>query len=482
MYDVLIIGAGVTGASVARELSRYNLKIGIIEKENDVANATTKANSAIVHAGYDPKPGSWKAKLNVEGTAMFDKLCEELDVPFKKNGSLVVAFSEEEMKTLEELYENGLQNGVQNMHILNAEQTKELEPNLNEEINGSLYAKDAGIICPFILTVALTENAMENGADLMLNQEVVDIQKENSNFKVKTTDQEFESKYVINCAGVFAEEIYSMVTETDFEIIPRKGQYFVLDKEAGDLVNTVVFQCPTKMGKGVLISPTVHGNLLVGPDSQDIEDKQDIDTSKDRLDFVREAAKKTCAEIPFHLSINNFAGVRATPDTGDFIIGESDKVKGFINVAGIESPGLSAAPAIGKCIREIVEELHGGLKINDNFNPKRKKMVRFEELTPSERAEIVAQNPDYGRIVCRCELVTEAEIVDAIQRKAGANSIDALKRRVRTGMGRCQGGFCSPRVMEILSRELNIDMCEVVKDSPNSRILTGMTKYSREEC
>ena len=236
------------------------------------------------------------------------------------------------------------------------------------------------------------------------------------------------------------------------------------------------------MGKGVLISPTVHGNLLVGPDSQDIEDKQDVDTSKDRLDFVREAAKKTCAEIPFHLSINNFAGVRATPDTGDFIIGESDKVKGFINVAGIESPGLSAAPAIGKHIRELLEELHGGLKVNDNFNPNRKKMVRFEELTPSEKAELVAQNPDYGRIVCRCELVTEAEIVDAIQRKAGANSIDALKRRVRTGMGRCQGGFCSPRVMEILSRELNIDMCEVVKDSPNSRILTGMTKYSREEC
>jgi len=481
LYDVLIIGAGVTGASIARELSRYDLKVCILDKNNDVADATTKANSAIIHAGYDAKPGTLKAKFNALGAPMFDQICKELDVPFKRIGSLVIAFSEEEMKTLESLYEQGIKNGIENIHILDKAKTMELEPNLIDSAQGALHAPDGGIICPFELTVALTENAVENGVDLFLNQQVIDIEKNEKEFKVITQKEKFTAKYVVNCAGVFADTIYHMVTPTDFHITPRKGQYFVLDKEAGNFANTVIFQCPTPQSKGVLVTPTVHGNLLVGPDAEDLNDKTDLDNTRERLNFVRENAKKTSENIPFHLTINIFAGLRAVPDTGDFIIGESEKVKGFINVAGIESPGLSSAPAIGNYVKDLLLDKWEGLKEKENFNPYRRKVVRFNELTPQEITDLVKKNPSYGRIVCRCELVTEGEIIDVIHRKAGATSLDAIKRRVRAGMGRCQGGFCGPRVMEILSRELNMEMHEVVKDSPESKILTGKTKCSEEE-
>lgn len=476
MYDVIIIGAGVSGTSVARELSKYNLKILILEKDNDVANGTTKANSAIIHCGYDAKPGTLKAKFNVLGNPMFDQLCEELDVPFKRTGSLVAAFNEKEVETLEELYNRGMENGVKKLKILSGAETGELEPNLSDTVQGALYAPDCGIICPFELAIAQAENALENGAELLLNQQVENIEKSEEGFKVTTGDGEFSSKYIVNCAGVHADEIYNMVADADFSITPRRGQYFVLDKTAGDFVSMPVFQCPNEMGKGILVLPTIHGNLLVGPDSEDIDDKTKLDTEKERLNYIRQTASKTSDKIPFGDSINAFTGLRATPDTGDFIIGESDKVKGFINVAGIESPGLTASPAIGVHVAGIVADIAGGLEQKDDFNPRRKKVIRFSQLTDAEKAEVVRKDPSYGRVVCRCELVTEGEIVDVIKRKAGATTLDGVKRRARPGMGRCQGGFCAPRVLEILSRELNVDILDVVKDAKNSKILTGVTK------
>ncbi len=477
MYDAIIIGAGVIGTSVARELSRYKFKILILEKNNDVANGTTKANSAIIHCGYDAKPGTLKAKFNVLGNSMFDKLCEELDVPFNRTGSLVVAFNNEELKTLEELYNRGIVNGVKRLQILSREETKRLEPNLNDTVQGALFAPDCGIICPFELAFAMAENAMENGVELLLNQQVKNIEKEESGFKVTTQNREFRSQYIINCAGIHADEIYDMVTPTDFTITPRRGQYFVLDKSAANLVGMPIFQCPNEMGKGVLILPTIHGNLLVGPDSQDIDDKTNLNTEKERLDFIRKAASKTSDKIPFYDCITSFSGLRATPSTEDFVIGESDKVKGFINVAGIESPGLTSSPAIGVHVAGLINDLSGGeLEQKEKFEPCRRKVVRFSKLSAVEKAKLVKKDPAYGRVVCRCELVTEGEIVDAIRRKAGATTLDGIKRRVRPGMGRCQGGFCAPRVMEILSRELNIDILDVVKDSKNSNVLTGMTK------
>lgn len=476
VYDVIVIGAGITGTFVARELARYNLKIGLIEQNNDVATGTTKANSAIIHCGYDAMPGTLKAKLNVLGNPMFDQVCEELDVPFKRLGSLVVGFAKEELETLEDLYHRGLANGIKTLKILSAEQTKKLEPNLNETVQGALYAPDCGIIGPFELAVALAENAVENGAALLLNQKVTGIVQNETGFKVITPDQEIQSKYIVNCAGVFADEIYNMVTTADFKITPRRGQYFLLDKTAGSFVSMPIFQCPNKLGKGVLVLPTVHGNILVGPDAQDMADKTDLGTERERLEYIRTTARKTSDKIPFEATITMFSGLRATPDTGDFIIGESAKVKGFINVAGIESPGLSASPAIAARVVEIIKEISGGLEKNENFNPCRREVVIFSQLSSGEKAEIIKKDPRYGRVVCRCEQVTEGEIVDAINRKAGATTVDGVKRRVRPGMGRCQGGFCTPRVMEILARELGVDILDIVKDSKNSKILTGITK------
>ncbi|HSW35336.1 MAG TPA: NAD(P)/FAD-dependent oxidoreductase [Candidatus Limnocylindrales bacterium] len=476
MYDVIVIGAGIIGTFVARELSRYNLRIGIVEKTNDVANGTTKANSAIIHCGYDAMPGTLKAKFNVLGNPMFDQVCKELDVPFKRVGSLVVAFAEEELKTLEDLYNRGLTNGIKTLKLLTAEETKKLEPNLNDTVQGALYAPDCGIIGPFELAIALAENAIENGATLLLNQEVTGIEQNEDGFKVITQDREMQTKYVVNCAGVFADQIYNMVTPADFKITPRRGQYFVLDKTAGSLCSMPIFQCPNELGKGILILPTVHGNILVGPDAKDIEDKTDLSTERERLEYIRETARKTSDKIPFEAIITSFAGLRATPSNGDFIIGESDKVKGFINVAGIESPGLSASPAIAAYVVEIIKEIAGGLEKNVNFNPHRREYIIFSELSSAEKSALIKKDPRYGRVVCRCEQVTEGEIVDVIHRKAGATTVDGVKRRARPGMGRCQGGFCSPRVIEVLARELDVDMSDIVKDSIKSKILTGVTK------
>lgn len=476
MYDITIIGAGVIGAFIARGLSKYDLRVLLLDKANDVANGTTKANSAIVHAGYDAEPNSLKARFNVEGNKMMESICKELDVPFKRIGSLVVAFCEDEMETIKEIYEKGVKNGVPNLKIVHKAELLEMEPNINPEAVGALYAPTGGIVGPWELAIALAENAVENGVELKLNSEVLNIEKIEGGYTILTKDEKINTKYIVNAAGLYADKIHNMVAEPTFTLTPRRGQYFLLDKSSGKLVNSVIFQSPSKISKGVVVLPTVHGNLLVGPDAEDIEDRENKETSDERLEFVKDKAKKTSDKILFNTVITSFAGLRSSPSTGDFIIEEVKGAKGFIDVAGIESPGLSASPAIGKYVVELLSEIHGNFIAKEDFNPIRREMIYFMELSPDEKQKMIQKDPRYGRIICRCENITEGEIVDAIHRKVGGTSIDGIKKRIRAGMGRCQGGFCQPRVIEILARELGKDMTEIVKDGPNSNIAIGETK------
>jgi len=475
MYDVAIIGAGVIGNSIFRELTKYNLKVVVLEKEKDVSMGSSKANSAIVHAGYDPKEGSLMAKYNVKGNEMFEDICKELSVPFERNGSLIIAVNDEDMKTVKALYENGTKIGVKNLRILTKEEVLEKEPNISEEIVGALYAPTGGIVGPFEYTIALAENGVANGGEIKLEKEVISIEK-NDIFKIITKDGEsIESKFVINAAGLYADKIHNLICKESFKIIPRSGEYFVMDKSQGSVVSHTIFQCPSKLGKGVLVTPTVHGNLLVGPDARDIDDKEDLGTVGDGLNAVRESSMLTTKKINFREGIRNFSGLRANPDTGDFIVEENDEVKGFIDVAGMKSPGLSSAPAIALGVVDILDKSGCKLDKKSNFKAKREQ-IHFMELSAKEKAELIKKNPQYGKMVCRCESITEGEIVDAIKRSFGVLSIDGIKRRCRPGMGRCQGGFCGPRVQEIIAREFNVPLEDVVQEKSGSYILLGKTK------
>ncbi|MBE6062858.1 MAG: NAD(P)/FAD-dependent oxidoreductase [Clostridium butyricum] len=475
MYDVVIIGAGVIGSSIFRELTKYNLKVAILEKERDVSMGTSKANSAIVHAGYDPKHGTLMAKYNVKGNEMFEDICRELNVPFKRNGSLVIGFDDNDMKTIEYLYNNGNKNGVIGLKILSRDEVLEMEPNLNQEIKGGLFAPTGGIVGPFEFTIALVENGVQNGGEIKLDKEVIKIEKDD-NFKIFLKDGEVvESRFLINAAGVYADKIHNMICQESFKINPISGEYFVLDKSQGAVVEHIIFQCPSKFGKGVLVTPTVNGNLLVGPDAINIDDKEDLGTTGEGLNAVKESLLRITKKINFGDTIRNFAGLRAQPSTGDFIVEENNKVKRFIDVAGMKSPGLSSAPAIAVDVIEILKNAGCKLEKNSNFNGKREQ-IKFMELSNSEKAKLIKKNPQYGRIICRCENITEGEIVDAIHRSFGVLSIDGIKRRCRPGMGRCQGGFCGPRVQEIIAREYNIPFDDVVLDKSGSYILFGKTK------
>lgn len=478
MFDVVIIGAGIVGASVARELSRYKLKVALLEKQNDVSEGATKANSAIVHAGYDPEVGTLMARLNVRGCELTEKYAEELDVPYKKIGSLVVAFSEEEMATIQELYERGNTNGVPNQRIIRREELVKMEPHIGDQAVGALFSPSAGIVGPWEFCIALTENAVVNGVELFLNTEVVDIKKENDEFTIYTANPDLETlktKYIINAAGIYSDAIMGMVGEREFKIKPRKGQYFVLDKSQGPLANHVIFQCPSVLGKGILVSPTVHGNLIVGPDAEDNVERDDTSTSKEQLAFIQHEANRSIKGINYRESIRNFAGLRAQSDRSDFIIEEAKSVKGFINLAGIKSPGLTSAPAIAEDAAKILENLGVALEPKENYNPTRRQ-THFMKLTPEEKAKKIKEDPTFGRIICRCENITEGEIIEAIHRPVGALTLDGVKRRVRPGMGRCQGGFCGPRVLEIISRELHVPLEEIMQDTNGSYVLVGETK------
>lgn len=474
-YDVVVIGAGVVGALIARELSKYDIRVALVEKCNDVAMGTTKANSAIVHGGFDAANGTLKAKLNVRGTELMPKLCADMAVPYRNNGSLVLAFSEEEMEHVHTLYERGLKNGVPKLSVLNKAQVKDLEPQISDAVVGALLSETAGIVCPYELTIAAAEVAVTNGVELIRNCAVESIETTDDGFILSTTQDEIAAKYVVNAAGIHSDDIARMIGDDSISLVARKGEYYLLDKSFGYMADHTIFQCPNKMGKGVLVTPTVDGNLLIGPSALDVDDKEDVDTTPQGLDFIVEKAKKSVPTLNIRGAITSFAGMRAHPVTDDFIIGFSAKNDCFLNVAGIESPGLSAAPAIAEMVAGLLKE-KADLQEKNEYVLTRKAPVRFRHMTKSEREALIEKNKAYGRIICRCETITEGEIIDAIHAPAGARDVDGVKRRTRAGMGRCQGGFCGSKVVEILARELNVPMNEITKFGGESKILFEKTK------
>lgn len=477
MYDVVIIGAGVSGSASARELSRYKVNACVIEKTEDVCSGTSKANSGIVHAGFDAPEGSLMAKLNVEGNLMMEELSKELDFPFKKNGSLVICLSEEDMPKLKELYDRGIRNGVKELKILNKEEVLELEPNITDDVYAALYAPTGGIVCPFGLNIALAENANTNGIEFRFNTEAQDIEKIDGGFIIKTNQGDIKTKYIVNAAGVYADKFHNMVSQNKINITARKGEYCLLDKTAGNHVSRTIFALPGKMGKGVLVSPTAHGNLIVGPTSTDIDDKEGVNTTREGLDTVIGKSSMNVKNIPMRQVITSFSGLRAHEDNHEFIIKELEDAKGFIDCAGIESPGLTSSPAIGKMVADILKEKLN-LEENPNFIGTRKGILDPNTLSLEERNQLIKEQPAYGNIICRCEMITEGEIIDAIRRPLGAKSLDGVKRRTRAGMGRCQAGFCSPKTMEILERELNLSMFDITKAGGESNMVLGLVKDS----
>lgn len=472
MYDVAIIGSGITGSACAYFLSKYRLKIAVIEKNNDVCCGTTKANSAIIHAGYDPHPETLMAKLNVKGSATAKEICAKLDVPYNQIGSLVVAFSEEEAKTVEELFERGNANGVPDLKILNREELKEAEPMISDEALCALYAPSAAIVNPWEYGLAMAETAVRNGAEVLLESEVTSIKKENGVFKITAGEKEIEAKYVINAAGVNCDDVHNMIAPPKFKVIPSAGEYYLLDKSEGKRARHVIFQCPNKDGKGVLVSPTVHGNLIVGPNA-DARDKDDTSTKTRCLDFVREKAVKSVPSINFRENIRNFTGVRAATEIDDFII--EFACEGFLDLAGIKSPGLSAAPAIAELAVKMLGESGLALEGKESFTDERTHL-RFKHLSDEEKNNAVKKNSAYGRVICRCETITEGEIIDALNSPIPPVSLDGIKRRAGTGMGRCQGGFCGPKVLEIMAKYKNEPFESILQDNTGSVILTGKTK------
>ncbi len=492
-YDVTIIGAGISGASIARELSRYNLDICILEKENDVSCGTSKANSGIIHAGYDPEPDTLMAKLNIEGTKLYPQWAQELHFDFKAIGSLVVAFSEGDEKILKELYERGKKNGVKELKLINREELVTLEPNIAEEATGALYAPTAAIISPYQATWAIAENAVLNGVKVFTDCEVHGItfdEKNGSPFIVNTGCGDIYTRYIINAAGLYADRISAMVNSNDYVIVPRRGEYCLLDNNCRELAHHVLFQTPNELGKGVLVSPTVDENILIGPSADACSDKTFMGTYRENQDFILDKGEKTIPNIPQRNIINSFAGARAIAyyvdekgkagkPVNDFIIEEDKNVKNFIHVAGISSPGLASAPAIAVYVVELLKKAGLELSPNKDFIPIFKGIQNFKLANDKKKKQLIESNKLYGRIICRCEMITEAEIVQAIHCGVGAVDLDGIKRRTRTGMGRCQGGFCSPRVTEIISRELNIPMIDVTKKGGCSFILNSKTREAR---
>ncbi len=480
MKDIIVIGGGVTGCAIARELSRRDWSVTVLERASDVCEGTSKANSGIVHAGFDAAPGSRKALLNVEGSRLMEALSQELDFPYKRNGSLVLCFDEKDREILGRLYDQGQENGVEGLEILEGEQVRRLEPNVSEDVAAALYAPSGAIVCPFGLTIALAENAAVNGVEFCLDTEVQEIERRAGGYRLTTSRGIFESHVVINAAGVYADRFHNMVSAEKIHIIPRKGEYCLMDKKVGDYVSHTLFQLPTRYGKGVLVTPTVHGNLLAGPTAVDVEDPEAVGTTGQGLQEVLKRAGLSVSALPSRQVITSFAGLRAHEEQGDFVLGQPEDAPGFFDAAGIESPGLTCAPAIGRYIAEAVEEYLPAAEKKD-FIATRKGIPNMETAGPEERRRLIAENPAYARVICRCELVTEGEILAAIHRPLGATTVDGVKRRTRAGMGRCQAGFCGPGTVEILARELGKDMGEICKSGPGSRFLTGYDKDGVEE-
>lgn len=481
MYDVIIIGAGVTGCCIARELSKTKRKVLVLEAALDVCEGTSKANSGIVHAGFDAVPGSLKAKLNVRGNQMMDELARELDIPFRRNGSLVLCLEEAGRDRLKELYQRGMENGVSDLQILSADEAKALEPQLSESVVAVLYAPTGGIVCPFELTIAMAENAAVNGVEFERNREVVELSQIESGYRVITKQGNvYEAAVVINAAGVYADMIHNMLPckegHEPMRLIARRGEYCLYDKKAGLLTDKTIFQLPGAYGKGILVTPTIHGNQLLGPTAMDIEDKEGVNTTAEGLEQILEKAANSVKSLPPKGQvITSFAGLRAHHESDDFIIKESEVYKGFIDVAGIESPGLTSAPAIGEYVAELLMRIQPA-KRRDDFVGRREGIKALEKADTEERNRLIKENPAYANVICRCETVSEAEIIEAIRRPVGAVTLDGVKRRTRASMGRCQGGFCTPKIMKLLSDELGVPMEEICKTGEGSTVILGDTK------
>lgn len=473
MIDVIIIGGGVIGCGIARELSKYELRTLLLEKTADLCNGQSKANTAIVHGGYDAKPGTLKAKFNILGNPMFDKLCKELHVPFERNGSLVVSYFKEDDPKLEALLQRGKLNGCPDLRIVEHEELMNMEPALNPEVSKALFVPTGGIVCPYELTVAFAENAAHNGVEFLREAEVTSVLKNpTGTWQVQSTAGSFEARAVINCAGLYADEINNMVSNDRFRITPRRGEYYLVDKKYAYAFHSAIFPVPSKMGKGILVARTVDGTILIGPSAEDIHDKLDTRTTGEGLKKVLEGAKHTWKNIPIRDFITNFSGLRAHCDRDDFVIGEPIDAPLFFNAAGIESPGLSSAPAIAVYVSGMVAGKLNA-KEKESFDPIRKTMPKFREMNTEEREAAIRENPDFAKIVCRCETVTEAEIREAIRRPVGARTLDGIKRRTRAGMGRCQAGFCMGRTLEILAEEMRVSPLELTKCGGESKLLAG---------
>ncbi len=480
MYDVVIIGAGVTGSASARELSRYSLNICVIDKEEDVCAGTSKANSAIVHSGIDAAPGTLMAELNVKGNEMMEAWSKELDFAFKRNGSLILCFSEDDRPNLEALFSHAEANGVPGCRIIEKEELHQMEPNVSDEAIAAIYCPTGGIVCPFGMNIAMAENAYTNGVEFRFNTAVRNITKTDKGWKLTTSNGDIFTKVVVNAAGVNADIFHNMVSADKINITPRRGEYCLLDKTAGGIVSNTIFQLPGKYGKGILVTPTVHGNILIGPTANDHDNREATNTTQDGLANVISAASRSVPNVPVRQVITSFSGNRAHEDNHEFIIKELEDAPFFVDAAGIESPGLTSAPAIGVKVAGIVAGLLKPEK-NPDFNGTRKGILDPKSLSEEDYAKLIAEKPAYGNIICRCEMITEGEIIDAVTRPLGAKSLDGVKRRTRAGMGRCQAGFCSPRTMEIISRELDMSQLEITKNGGKSNMVVGYTKKSLEE-
>ncbi|MBR6115781.1 MAG: NAD(P)/FAD-dependent oxidoreductase [Oscillospiraceae bacterium] len=480
VYDVIVIGAGVVGCATAMELGRLDVKAAVLERDDDVCTGASKANSAIVHAGFDPVPGTLMAKYNVLGSRKMRALCRELDVPFNMCGSLVLCFDREDMPRLQALLDRGVTNGVEGLRIVEGEELRALEPNVSPEAVAALWAPTSAILCPFELTAAMAENAARNGVAFFFNSGVTGIERREDRWVLTTPAGVFEARAVVNAAGICSDELHNAVGGAPLTIRGRRGEYCLLDRKVGSLVRTTIFQLPGRLGKGVLVSPTVHGNIIVGPTADDVDDKRATETTAKGISSLLSAARRSVPSLPRGKTVTSFAGLRAhlVREEHDFVLGPVDGAPGFFDAVGIESPGLTAAPALGEYLAGLCGNYLNAAPRGD-YRPGRDRVVRLREMSFEERAALVAENPAYGQIVCRCEGVTEGEIVDAIRRSPGARSVDGVKRRTRAGMGRCQGGFCLPRVLEILSRELGVPMTELTKDG-GAPLLTGSLREEGE--
>lgn len=468
MKDIIVIGAGVVGCAIARELSKYNLDVLVVDKNEDVAEGISKANSGIIHGGYNEKKGTLKAKLNLEGNKMMDELSKELQFPFKRNGALVLAFNEEELDKIKNLKANGDELGVEGLEILNKKEVIELENNINSDVVGALHVKTSGIVSPYEMTLAFAENAVENGVEFKLGQTVKNIKREDNIYKLTLdNDKNLEAKMIINASGLGGAYLNNLINEVKYEISPVKGEYCLFDKVAGGMCKKTLFQVPSKLGKGVLVTPTVDGNLLLGPNA-----KADggVSTSRSGIDEIMEKSKKTIKELPFARVLNTFSGLRPKVDGEDFIIEEAKDNPNFINVIGIDSPGLTAAPAIATYIIDLISDKIKLTK-KENFKSTREKMIRMADLSIEEKNKLIKENPSYGKMVCKCEFVTEGEIIDSIKRPLGATTLDGVKRRTRAMMGGCQGTGCMIPISMILSKTLNIDISQVNKNSKSSTVV-----------